>query len=90
MGCFNRIYGGISMEDNNPVEKLNQDLLNAEKLLSTWIKDPAEVFVKYGLADSKEDVKITVKKPDEPPTLKSTYCGCACAMTLEFEFQYIS
>jgi hypothetical protein len=55
-------------------KKLRNDLKAARKLLDDWEKDPAEVFLRYGLVDTKEEVRI--RKGLQP---------CACAPMWEHE-----
>lgn len=61
------------------IEKLKRDLKNAGNLLDAWARDPAEIFVRYGIASNKEDV--TVKEV-------TSWCACGCAEGYEFEFEY--
>ena len=42
-------------------EKLKKDLEENAAVQAEWSQDPAAVFVKYGLAERKEDVKILSK-----------------------------
>ena len=68
----------MSARRNPKTEKLRNDLQNAENLLDSWARDPAGLFVRYGIASSKGDVKVR-----EAPG----WCGCACAFTIELEFE---
>lgn len=59
-------------------KKMKKDLEDAAKLLKTWNKDPAEVFIEYELADNKADVKKIERRT----------CGCGCiAKLVEFELE---
>jgi hypothetical protein len=61
------------------IGKLENDLKNAENLLDAWEKDPAGIFVRYGIAPNKEDVKVKQVQG---------WCACGCTPSgYEFEFE---
>lgn len=75
------------------VEKLKKDLEQDDAVAARWVKDPAEVMVAYGLADSKDEVtlsgsgqNVVTRKPGGPGdgTREMTICGCAFTVELEY------
>ena len=68
-------------------EKLERDLKSAFELVKSWREDAAEVFVRYGLAEKTEDVKITKKVPEEKVRKLARGCGCGCVLSVEFEYE---
>ena len=70
-------------------KKLQDDLKAAAELLTTWSKNPEEVFVKYGLANDPQQVDVTVDhtKPGRERNAARGSCGCGCAFTVEFEYE---
>ena len=60
--------------------RLEKDLRNAENLLNAWARDPAEVFVHYGIASNKRDVRVK----DVPG---AGWCACGCLQGIEFEYE---
>lgn len=78
----------------NPQESLRQlrtDLQRSPQLLDEWATHPADVFVRYGLANSPEDVDVTVASSSRPEEAevrgKKHKCGCGCVMAVEFEYE---
>jgi hypothetical protein len=72
----------------NECEKLKGDIAAAASLLKTWEKDPAAIFVKYGVAKKKEDVKLSLKRTEEDGRkIGKGWCCCGCAFTCELQFE---
>ena len=64
----------------NYTKKLDEDLKAARKLLDEWIKNPADVFVKYGLADKPNEFKAT-----SPKGAAVLNCSCGCVGGCEYQ-----
>lgn len=60
--------------------KLKRDLKNDENLQDAWARDPAEIFVQYGIASNKEDVNVKEVPGSE--------CGCGCFLGIEFQYEW--
>ncbi|HYF94994.1 MAG TPA: hypothetical protein VD969_22490 [Symbiobacteriaceae bacterium] len=76
------------METRKGLEALKQDVKTKDDVRSLFQKDPAQVFVDYGLAEKVSDVKVTKLTEGAAASRGPTTnikCACGCAFTVELE-----
>lgn len=76
------------MPTKKGLEELKRDIKVNEAVRKQWQVDPAQVFVKYGLADKVEDFQVkkaVIGVKASRTTNEEIKCACGCAFSVELE-----